>query len=1127
MKRIYYMICSCILLATTLLSTACTDEAIVKQSSQNIKEGVPVELKLDFTTGQHTVVSRYTQDAETEYHVSTIYLLVFNTDGTIDTQNVATITGGDYNGTITEGTIKEFSGAHSGANKKIYAVANAEDNTIEELKKVTKLDDLKTIMVSLSSIGDINRGSFLMEGVPCSSDGKELESVTITDTTPAKVTDGTNEVTLRLRRVDARVKFEINLAVTEATDDNYEVATDVPVSFTPRSFKVYQLPHATSLFNGNFDQNKAEITYDNTMYEEDVRTFQFDSELNQEKDAIYFNFYMYENHQDAKKTIDNSTPSNGAKTLYALRETQDKTDKPESDENPGVKRNGAFTYAPENGTYVVFSGDLMFEQTNAAGDRQYVNASVDYTVHLGETGGADKWDDVYAVNNYTVNRNTFYTYTVTIAGVNSIKVEVESENGDEEPRPGMEGDVVVGGGQVESMDSHFGRALIKISRKAITDGGLSWVIQTPFDRGMKTYNGPNNLKDYKWVLFAINSHFGITNSTEGVTPSPNEAKVNMVKFPGYSAYDGGSNTINDVPTEDTDKGNNFDGNTWKTNLANNTSNFYYNYRNATFTPENSNVSRAVIHNDACLRDVNQLINYLTSYVDRYKNDNDTDPDGLFEMDEDGNLCVYITAFVDEYLYTYNPTEQEYTSPETLNPNTPDINDRLLLWKKVVNKEPRMLHICSGGASYSQDGNSSWSNSVVTFKQSPIYSIYNVDENDTELISAWGTESIIEGGVLQAQAIQTPLQNFSGTDENGQYHSYSNSDNNGRINTLLFFVNSDGSAKDSPKWGDILNRTSSSLNNAKGNELKMSYRDIWHACMMRNRDLNGDNKIQAGEVRWYLASIDELTDIWIGQDALPASARLYQGNGTQRWHVASSSYYATKTGAQDPTVIWAEEGASKGAYSASKGTNANGTSYYYRCIRSLGISFHEAKVPQDYVIPTKIDDTHWILDLSRLASWAKRPNYDTGRELARHTERGSDAVNRPYEKFEVSMDAYGLNDYNYPSSNANSKNMNWSTFSSRINYLGRSQLCPYGYRVPNQRELMLMYTSITNWRTKGGNYWCATRFSYNSSEYGHWTGNVRPGFAWNDVNMILVRSQGQGSDNIAAKVRCVKDIKTGN
>lgn len=1098
MKRIYYMICSCILLATTLLSTACTDEAIVTGSSQNIKEGVPVKLKLDFTTGRQAVVSRATQSDETEYHVSTLYLLVFNSDGSIDAQDVATITGGDYSenaGTAT-GTIQNFS-AHSGTEKQIYAVANAESATITELGNVQNVDELKNIMVSLSSEGDINRGSFLMEGVPCNADGnkEELLSVTITDDTNSAKVIGPNDetVVLRLRRVDAKVTFKINLDVTKATEDNYTV-TDGTATFTPRSFKVYRLPHTTSLFNGNFNQNKEKITYDNAMDDANVSTFQFDSEMNQEKDAIYFNFYMYENHQNAKVTIDSSTPTNGAETLYALREKQDKSEKPADDENPGTQRNGAFTYAPDNGTYVVFSGDLMFEQKDASGNIQYVNASVDYTVHLGETGGQDNWDDPTYVNNYTVNRNTFYTYNVTIAGVNSIKVEVKSITG-EEPRPGMEGDVVVGGGQVESMDSHFGRALIKISREAIeAEGGLSWVIQTPFDRGMKTYGAANNLKDYKWVLFAINAHFGITKSTgDGVESPLDKNMVNMVKFPGYQAYDGGSNTIDD-------KGNK---NNWKEKLKSGstsyyTNNFYHQWINDQVD------GKDVIHNDACLRDVNQLINYLTGYV---KTNPDSDPDGLFDTDG----CVYITAFVDEYLYTYNPTTQEYTSPETLTSDLSDLDDRLLLWKKVVNKEPRMLHICSGGASYSLDGNSSWSNSVVTFKQSPVYSIYNVD--DPTLISAWGTESIIEGGVLPAVSRQTPIDRFHSddTDEN-----YSNSNDNGRINTLLFFVNSDGSAKDSPTWGDILNRTSSSLNDASGNELKASYKDIWHACMMRNRDLNGDNKIQAGEVRWYLASIDELTDIWIGQDALPSSAKLYQGDGTQRLHVASSSY---SNGASDPTVIWAEEGASKGAYSASNGTNVNGKSYYYRCIRSLGISFHEARVPQDYVTATRQSDGDWILDLSRLASWAKRSNYDTGRELARHTERGSDEVNKPYEKFSISMTAYGNPDAN-GTPDANGSNMNWSTFSSAINHLGPSKICPDGYRVPNQRELMLMYTSITNWGTTG-NYWCATEFSYNSNQ--NWTQGVRPGFAWNAGNMILVRSQGSGADNISAKVRCVRDV----
>src|SRR5699024_4261757 len=100
-----------------------------------------------------------------------------------------------------------------------------------------------------------------------------------------------------------------------------------------------------------------------------------------------------------------------------------------------------------------------------------------------------------------------------------------------------------------------------------------------------------------------------------------------------------------------------------------------------------------------------------------------------------------------------------------------------------------------------------------------------------------------------------------------------------------------------------------------------------------RDLDGDDVIDADEIRWYLASVDQLTDLWIGEAAIP-KAKLYMNdidasgveipieNGVTRVHVASSSYHPGTTDKptnkpSDPWVIWAEESASRGSASYSQ------------------------------------------------------------------------------------------------------------------------------------------------------------------------------------------------------------------
>ena len=63
-----------------------------------------------------------------------------------------------------------------------------------------------------------------------------------------------------------------------------------------------------------------------------------------------------------------------------------------------------------------------------------VNADVTFTVHLGYADGNP--------NDYDTRRNTRYIYTVTLRGINDIRLEVESDGEENEQRPGYEGNVI-------------------------------------------------------------------------------------------------------------------------------------------------------------------------------------------------------------------------------------------------------------------------------------------------------------------------------------------------------------------------------------------------------------------------------------------------------------------------------------------------------------------------------------------------------------------------------------------------------------------------------------------------------------------------------------------------------------
>lgn len=1053
----------CLILLILFGVSACNDDLGV--GTGTVKEGVPTTISLKFSTNSQTVQSRVEQPGETEYNVSSVYLFAFNSNGdktggqAFNSQNGLT---GSYRNNSFEGTLENFN-VLSGSNQTLYALANFDNANFtlsKSLDEINCIEDLKDLTVKIADERiTLNRYSFFMLG-------KE-EGVTVSEDGIVTAADKGN-VTLQMKRLDAKITFKIKTNIDEAISGT--------VKFIPKSFLVKQLP--LSAWVAEAKENSSDIIYKSMT--EDMKVTNFDKVGETESS---FTFYMFENRVAppvrgaegrSGKWIDaTERDTHKAESMYALREKEEKSQLGEQDAaHPGMteQNTGKYLYAPEHATFVEITGELSYERRNESRVTEYVNVSARYTIHLGETGTASNCNDEEYVNNYMVKRNTHYTYTITLTGINSYQAEVWS---DQEKRPGMEGDVIIAGDQVKAIDSHYARTRIKFTRSALKEG-LSWIVQTPFDKGMKLYTSDeNSIKDYKWILFAVNKEFGLDKAG---TNSPNNS--NMVKFPGYDAYDGGASTLNTQTNASNDEGNgtaDANGIKWINRMSSDA--YYYQYKD-------------YLSDDACLRDVNQLINHLKAQAE-------SSTSKIFETDGNEEV-VYVTAFVDEYMYNYDPRKEEYQAPVA---GITD-SERLLLWKEVVNGSERMMHICVKGAQYSPDGDTSWSNSVVTFRQTPIYSMYDASKVE----SAWGTESILETGPLAATTSRTP--------------SYTLTMNNGRKNTLAFFVRQSGRnnyVTNGTNWTTVLSRDAAEVEGGE-NELNTDYRNTWYACMTRNRDLDGDNVIDPEEVRWCLASIDELTDLWIGENALPQTAKLYKGDGSYMEHMASSSG-STST----PWIIWAEEGASRGRYNDGSYTNkeTGERDYTYRCIRYLGISLDNVDAtPTDYVQVTPATPevssygTSYRIDVSRLSNAAKRDLQDSGHELPVHYERGTDYLNMPYTAFEVlvtpqeqgAVSRYwnGFNDI--------------TGFKDMINSGGVSKLCPEGYRIPNQRELLLMLTSLSSIEWKGS-YWASTKFSYSyEGIFG-----FRPGFATSDSNLILVNPFG-GWDNVSGRVRCVRDVK---
>lgn len=1107
MKLIYVW-----LLGLVTVLTACADEEIVK--TYNIKEGVPVTVNLKFNVAASAVETRSAQDATVEQTVQRLFVIAFKRNGEVSGKTYLESVNITGSGTVTLDM-------YSGTGQQIFAVANPNSGvgtlSYEQLDAVTNLDDFKALhsqlrtdkgeTVSLS----VERMAFLMCGqLKNTEDGTDIAV-----DAQGNLVGAADKIDLE--RVDARITFNVK---ADGSVKGYKNMT-----FTPKYYRVENIPQGTYLVPRENDYAETMTTGYASM-QAAGKEYYFDEAKRENDDRSYFEFYLLENRrQPAKKiTSDEINASDPEQNLYALREKRARTENTVDGTKPGQDYvPGDFIFAPANATYVTIRGTLSFQDGT-----DFYHADVTYTVHLGSTGNkgdnGDDWsNDERLVNNYDVCRNTHYTYNVTITGVESMRVEVLEDR--IEKRPGVEGDVIKAGGEVVDLDSHYGRAKFSLTRGDI-QAGLSWAISTPFQRGLKVFDRSNytvygdengtvvsdvaslspdqvenlqtditTLNDYRWVQFAINQECVLKETGKPVPPSA------FAKYPGYKAYS--STNLNNKAPAFGGEGYHYDGST------------------------------AIYSKNVVLYDVNQLLNHL--FIEANKSDSQ-----LF-LDADGNVSqaddaeVTITAYIDEYVYKYNPNDVYYKIPDE-----EVTSDELLLWKKVVNGENRMLHICVKGAKYSPDGNTSWAESVITFSQRPIYTFY---DPDSDVSTAWGTEfkneseDAEDGTDKNLPATSSALNDINWIKDNNTF-------DDGRKNTLEVL-----SQLPNLKWTDVLY-----LNDGDYGRLKDKYKSVWFACLGRNRDLNGDNIVQLDEIRWYLASVDQLTDIFIAEAAVP-NAKLYSQNATSASvpleHVISSTYHTiTTTGERwnrsttmSPWIIWAEEGASRGVYGSSGDKTSD--PHTYRCLRNLGLSLKTIDSEVDDYVKSKDESgniitkdrvvnvgrgtvtyTERFIDLSRLEPNTLRAAL-TGGILPQNKER--DDNDRPYRKFAVLVSAEG-DRWNSSYTNASGLYPNGGTTPWRSVWYDEENgnPCPEGYRAPNLRELMLMYTTYPDLFENdfGGTYsyyLCKTGFSFDG-----WPGYTdgRPGFVYiyeSKAKYGNLKLIGGDDGTASGKVRCVRDV----
>lgn len=278
------------------------------------------------------------------------------------------------------------------------------------------LDDLKAIAFNRQKgQKDITESNFMMSGA--ANDGNVCTIKSLGNGS-AGIAE-TNNV-IELHRIVAKIKFTVNTGEK----------TDRKITFTPTSYDICNVPIEGSLIEGagTTANNSKPATFEN-----------FTGQTYSTETPNVFEVYLPENLQTAKLISNN----------WDDRELDEK------DKN-GEK---AFKNAPDNGTYVVLNGTYTEKDLNGNLTR---DAVVKYYIHLGY------WDDTERYNDFNLNRNYSYNYTVTVKGVDKIVAQVEKQ--DDSTQPGAEGMVFdYKYGKRFTLDSHYNEINLTFNQSDIQD----------------------------------------------------------------------------------------------------------------------------------------------------------------------------------------------------------------------------------------------------------------------------------------------------------------------------------------------------------------------------------------------------------------------------------------------------------------------------------------------------------------------------------------------------------------------------------------------------------------------------------------------------------------------------------
>ncbi|MDE5666492.1 MAG: hypothetical protein K2G17_09105 [Duncaniella sp.] len=874
-----------------------------------------------------------------------------------------------------------------------------------------------------------------------------------------------------------RLVSQINFVVKSGDTNNIDV--------TVNSFSVHNAPKYSWLYERN-DADGRKANFGDMATEESAGTFyadipQYASQYISKDDAgvSTFNFWQAENKHTAIKDI----------TKYQERD---------------IVANGLFTsltgdtWTPNNmASYVRISCTVNYRnQVHVNGDGEIVTGNAgqdmfrtgyaDYVVHLGYIQGNNKAMD------FNCYRNTKYTYTVTVNGLDDIRVDAYDES---IPYPGEEGIVSDLSNETIELDAHYHAFNIELTEADIAEGnggdagtGFGFLIaayrggvQYLFDETTDLTGYDENL--YNWIelrpttsqsrLAEYKPQFGSNKADDTfyLVDLNNKLKAGELESGWYTVF------VNEYTYEDMYKGDN--------------SSSYGDERNTGDEP-------------SWLSYINQDPRRFYIKVTQKKS-----PDGL---------RIYARS---KYGVAQRSI-QSYYSDQVFTPVQGSIPAGTAIGSERFN-ETEGLNLRSPSRTYGTDGANGRYNIAQYLSQSNTnLTITNENENSRPSWSTFVRQTV----PMEIPAV-TGVRTQGGLDLPARTLA---ANNPVKLPALVTLTNQAATFSDPQASGDY-------------------FIAAYNACMSRNRDNNGNGRIDPEELRWYIPAMGKYLRLLLGANSLSEQLIDFEdiGNlpfvnrtGTEKnyrysWSSTTTDYsnfirndylsrYMYVTSDQN-RVLWALEGTSTSTWNEANTWGGGQTNpWQVRCIRNLGSNMRTITQGEKVTMAYTYNASTRTVTFNYYDQASIRPSAFTGNG----TGSGQLPINLIDSEDNTVYRAFEFNDSDLGPIRVNGSNPTLTTLQNYIYTNPCSSLnttAKSGWRIPNQKELAIM-RNLEIFTNKDRQWISCTvsNFNTDTGSGGSYTnGGNKFMFTYTDRGSMLT-SDNMSSHGSTLFVRCVRDVQ---